>query len=91
MPVSTEKALSILGGIVLMVLGSLVGYIFYGHIMLASKVETVITKQEQGDSERRDLWGKYNKEQDDKFEFVKNYYEFKLEEEKRWTDFYREK
>jgi hypothetical protein len=42
------------------ILGSLVGYVFYGHINLEADFKTIKTKQEQVITEQRDLWGKYN-------------------------------
>lgn len=42
------------------ILGSLVGYVFYGHINLEARVSGIVIEQAQGKSERRDLWGKYN-------------------------------
>ena len=73
------------------VLASLTGYIFYGHISLAAKTETIETKQNQVLSEQRDLWNKYNSDLDKKLEFMKEYYLFQLDNEKRWTEYYKEK
>lgn len=42
------------------ILGSLVGYVFYGHINLEAKVAGIIIEQTQGKSERVDIWTKYN-------------------------------
>ena len=42
------------------ILGSLVGYIFYGHINLEAKVAGLVIEQTQGKSERVDIWNKYN-------------------------------
>ena len=42
------------------ILGSLVGYVFYGHINLEAKVSVQEIQMEQVQSELRDVWGKYN-------------------------------
>ena len=42
------------------ILGSLVGYVFYGHINLEAKVSGILIEQAQGKSERVDMWTKYN-------------------------------
>ena len=42
------------------ILGSLIGYVFYGHIQLEATVSVHDIQMEQGISERKDLWGKYN-------------------------------
>jgi hypothetical protein len=70
---------------------SLVGYVFYGHINLEAKVETIDTKQTQVIGEQKDLWSKYNAEALYKIEFMKEYYEGRLEDEQRWTDYWKEK
>ena len=84
---------SILDGkvIVMAVMASLTGYIFYGHINLSAKVETVVTKQDQVVSEQRDLWGKYNDEAMNKIDFMREYYTDKVNEEKRWGEYWKEK
>ena len=86
-----EKAFPILGGIVLTVLGSLVAYVFYGFINLSAEVKTMHPVIEQQDSELDDLWGKFNDINSDKVEMMKDYYQFKVDEEKRWVDFYKDK
>jgi len=86
-----EKALPIAIGVILTVLGSLVGYVFYGHINLSAKVETINTRQDQVIGEQRDLWGKYNEDMDDKIDFMKDYYEFKVDNESRWTEYWKER
>ncbi len=73
------------------VLASLTGYIFYGHISLAAKTETIETKQDQVLSEQRDLWNKYNADLDKKLEFMKEYYIYQIENEKRWTNYWKQK
>jgi len=42
------------------ILGSLVGYVFYGHINLEATVSVHNIELLQGKSERRDIWNKYN-------------------------------
>jgi hypothetical protein len=72
-------------------LASLVGYVFYGFINLQAKVDTIDTKQVQVQGEQRDLWGKYNEDMDDKIDFMKDYYEFKVDNESRWTQYWKER
>ncbi len=72
-------------------LTSLVGYVFYGFINLQAKVDTIDTKQVQVQGEQRDLWGKYNEDMDDKIDFMKDYYEFKVDNESRWTQYWKER
>ena len=72
-------------------LTSLVGYVFYGFINLQAKVDTIDTKQVQVQGEQRDLWGKYNEDVDDKIDFMKDYYEFKVDNESRWTQYWKER
>lgn len=86
-----EKAMPIAAGIVVAILGSLVAYVFYGFINLSAEVKTLHPVINQMKSEQDDIWKKYNKNQDDKIELIKDYYQFKVDEEKRWVDFYREK
>lgn len=42
------------------ILGSLIGYVFYGHIALEAKVSVLEIQLEQVRSETKDIWGKYN-------------------------------
>lgn len=72
-------------------LASLVGYVFYGFINLQAKVETEATKQEQVMSEQRDLWTKYNEDLEHKVQFMEKFYITRLEDEKRWTEYYKER
>ena len=46
--------------IMIVVLGSLISYVFYGHINLEATVSGVVIEQAQGKSERVDIWNKYN-------------------------------
>jgi hypothetical protein len=89
--VDSNKVIPIVIGVVLTVVGSLVGYVFYGHIQLDAKVSTMESKQEQVIGEQRDLWGKYNDEAMYKVEFMKEYYNDKVEDEKRWGEYWKEK
>ena len=77
--------------IVMAVAGSLTAYVFYGHINLSAKVETINTKQEQVVGEQKDLWGKYNAEAMYKINFMQEYYTDKVESEKRWSNYWKEK
>ena len=88
---TVEKAIPIVAGIVVAILGSLVAYVFYGFINLSAEVKTMHPVIEQVRTEQKDLWSKYNKDQDSKIEFIKDYYDFKVYEEKRWVEFYKEK
>jgi hypothetical protein len=72
-------------------LASLVGYVFYGFINLQAKVDTMEAKQEQVIGEQRDLWSKYNADLDKKIDFMKSYFDAKVENEKRWSEYWREK
>ena len=75
--------------ILMVILGSLVAYVFYGFIDLSAKVDTIETKQNQVLGEQRDLWNKYNDDQNKKFDFAVKFYEYKLEQEKTWKEFYK--
>jgi len=88
---TTEKAMPIAVGIVVTILGSLVAYVFYGFINLSAEVKTMHPVIEQVRTEQKDLWNKYNKDQDSKIDFIKDYFKFKVDEEKRWVEFYKEK
>jgi hypothetical protein len=72
-------------------LASLVGYVFYGFINLQAKVETMEAKQQQVMSEQRDLWGKYNADLDKKLVFLQDYMQSKVDNEKRWAEYWKEK
>lgn len=72
-------------------LASLVGYVFYGFINLQADFNSSETEQSQIKSEQRDLWDKYNQDLRDKVDFMKEYYSTRLEDEKRWTDYWKEK
>jgi hypothetical protein len=41
--------------------------------------------------EQRDLWSKYNADLDKKIDFMKSYFDTKVENEKRWSEYWREK
>jgi hypothetical protein len=72
-------------------LASLVGYVFYGFINLQAKVDTMEAKQEQVISEQRDLWNKYNADMDKKIEFLKTYFTTQVDQERRWSEYWKEK
>jgi hypothetical protein len=72
-------------------LASLVGYVFYGFINLQAKVDTMEAKQIQVMSEQRDLWNKYNADIDKKLDFLQNYMQSKVDNEKRWSEYWKEK
>lgn len=76
---------------VMAVVGSLTAYVFYGHIKTSALVDTIVTKQEQVIGEQKDLWGKYNAEAMYKIEFMKEYYNDKVDNEKRWGEYWKEK
>lgn len=88
---TSEKVIPALTGIVTLALGSLVAYVFYGFIGLSAEVKTLHPVINQMKSEQDDLWSKYNQDQNDKVSFIKDYYQFKVDEEKRWVEFYKEK
>ena len=62
------------------ILASLCGYIFYGYIELSAKVETQQTIIEQHDSELNDIWGKYNADIEKQFAMFEKFMEFKANE-----------
>ncbi len=72
-------------------LASLVGYVFYGFINLQAKVDTMDAKQIQVMSEQRDIWNKYNADLDNKLEFLQDYMQSKVDNEKRWSEYWKEK
>ena len=86
-----EKVIMIGVGVITAVLGSLIGYVFYGFINLSAEVRALRPVIEQIKGEQDDIWNKYNKNQDDKTTFIIDYYQFKVEQEKIWVEFYREK
>ena len=60
--------------ILLGIIGSLASFLFYGYIDTADKLEKVDTRLIQAESELDDIWGKYNKEQDEKMNFIREFY-----------------
>jgi len=72
-------------------LASLVGYVFYGFINLQAKVDTMEAKQQQVISEQRDLWNKYNADMDKKIEFLKTYFNTQVQQENRWSEYWKQK
>jgi hypothetical protein len=88
--------------ILMAIVGSLTAYVFYGHINLEAKVDTIQTKQNQVLSEQRDLWGKYN----DAGEMITNFMindarekeqiketikDVELRESERWLEYWKER
>jgi len=64
------------------ILASLCGYIFYGYIELSAKVDTQQTIITQHDSELNDIWGKYNADIEKQFAMFEKFMEFKTSEAK---------
>jgi hypothetical protein len=62
------------------ILASLCGYIFYGYIELSAKVDTQQTIIEQHDSELNDIWSKYNADIEKQFTMFEKFMTFKEEE-----------
>lgn len=73
------------------IVGSLTGFVFYGHINLKARVDTIETKQNQVLVEQRDLWGKYNQEADYKINSIRTYYKDKLRDESEKVEFWKQK
>ena len=63
------------------IVASLSGYVFYGYIELKAEVNVVKTQLEQANSELRDLWGKYNEQLDKEVNFITKFYEFQKQEQ----------
>ncbi len=61
------------------ILASLCGYIFYGYIGLSAKVDTLETVIMQHDSELDDIWSKYNDEISKQFIMYEKFMEFQIE------------
>lgn len=68
--------------ILIAIIGSLVGYVFYGHIQLEADVSVFRERQQQQESEIDDLWEKYNKEQSMKFEMAAKFYQMQIDYQK---------
>ena len=58
---------------------------------MSAEVKTLHPVIKQQDSELDDLWHKFNDINTDKVDMIKDYYQFKVDEEKRWVDFYKDK
>lgn len=67
--------------VLMLIASSLTGYVFYGHISLQAKVETMQAKQDQVLSEQRDIWTKYNNDIENKFKMLEKFMEFQLKEQ----------
>jgi hypothetical protein len=63
------------------IVASLSGYVFYGYIELKAEVNVVKTQLEQSQSELRDLWSKYNAQLDKEVNFITKFYEFQKKEQ----------
>ena len=63
------------------IVASLSGYVFYGYIELKAEVNVVKTQLEQSQSELRDLWSKYNEQLDKEVNFITKFYEFQKKEQ----------
>lgn len=88
---TVEKALPIAVGSVVAILGSLIAFLFYGHIELASEVHSLQTTVEQSKGELKDIWTKYN---DGQTMFVKHSMgemKYRVDQAEKWERFYREK
>jgi len=66
--------------ILLLVLSSLSGYVFYDHIQLSSDFNSLKEKVEQNSSELDDIWGKYNNNIEKQFVMLEKFMTFKEEE-----------
>lgn len=73
------------------VLASLTGFIFYGHINLKARVDTIDTKQIQLMAEQRDLWSKYNQESQYKINSIRTYYQDRLIDESEKKNYWKKK
>ena len=73
------------------VLASLTGFIFYGHINLKARVDTIDTKQIQLMAELRDLWSKYNQESQYKINSIRTYYQDRLIDESEKKNYWKKK
>jgi len=71
--------------------GSLMAFLFYGHIDTAATQKTIITKQEQSDSELDDLWGKYNEGQAMFVEHLMKEMDYKVKQAEKWEQYWKEK
>jgi hypothetical protein len=60
--------------ILLAIVGSLASFLFYGYIETKDMLDKVDTRLQQAESELNDLWSKYNKEQDEKMNFIREFY-----------------
>jgi hypothetical protein len=60
--------------ILLAIVGSLASFLFYGYIETKDQLEKVDTRLTQAESELNDIWTKYNKEQDEKMNFIREFY-----------------
>lgn len=71
--------------------GSLMAFLFYGHIDNVAHVGTLEARLEQAEGELNDLWGKYNKGQEMFFDNALKEMKYKVEQAKKWEALYKEK
>ena len=86
-----EKVIMICAGVITTVLGSLIGYVFYGHIELASEVHSLQTTVEQSKGELKNIWVKYNDGQKMFVDHSMNEMKYKVKQAEKWEQFYKEK
>ncbi len=88
--------------ILMAILGSLVAYVFYGHIALEAKVSVHDLQLEQDGSELNDIWGKYNsageqmmnfmiRDAREKEELKEEILTLELKESERWLEYWKAK
>ena len=66
--------------ILMAILASLCGYVFYGYIELSAQVQQQQKVIEQNSSELDDLWSKYNADIEKQFVMFEKFMQFKEEE-----------
>ncbi|MCK5605516.1 hypothetical protein KAR91_26725 [Candidatus Pacearchaeota archaeon] len=71
--------------------GSLMAYLFYGHIALQAKVGTLEAELVQAKSELDDIWGKYNGSQEMFMNHGMSEMEYKVKQAEKWEALYKEK
>ena len=88
---TVEKALPIAVGSVVAILGSLIAFLFYGHIELASEVHSLQTTVEQSKGELKNIWMKYNDGQKMFVNHSMNEMKYKVKQAEKWEQFYKNK
>ena len=71
--------------------GSLIAFLFYGHIELASEVNALKTTVEQSKGELKDIWSKYNKGQTVFINHSMKEMDYKVKQAEKWEQFYKDK